>query len=115
MKLGNKTVVYHFGSIGESDDCFGISKNECGFFDAALQNGAIKAMFCGHDHYNTLSLSYKGIQLTYGMSIDYLGYRGIKKRTTQRGATLLTIAPTGGFTIAPVPLGRVVSTRVRGL
>ncbi len=114
MKLGDKSVTYNFGSIGEKDDYFGISKNKCDFFERALQNGIIKAMFCGHDHYNTLSLTYKGIMLTYGMSIDYLGYKGIKKRYTQRGGTLITINQDGSFGVAPIPLTHVVSQRVRG-
>lgn len=114
MKLGDKSVVYHFGSIGEKNDYFGISKNACTFFDEALKNGVIKGMFCGHDHYNTLSLTYRGIMLTYGMSIDYLGYADIKGRYTQRGATAITVQTNGNFTVAPVPYTRVVSARVRG-
>lgn len=115
MKLGDKSVTYNFGSIGETNDYFGISKNKCDFFERALQNGVIKAMFCGHDHYNTLSLTYKGIMLTYGMSIDYLGYRGIKKRYTQRGGTMISIKQDGAFDVIPIPLTSVVSERVRGL
>lgn len=61
-------------------------------------------MFCGHDHLNTLSLVYKGIQLTYGMSIDYLGYKGIVKRHTQRGGTLITTHTDGSVDINMVPL-----------
>ncbi|WP_312372550.1 metallophosphoesterase [Lachnoclostridium sp.] len=114
MKLGDKTVTYNFGSIGEENDYLGISKNKCDFFEKALENGVIKAMFCGHDHYNTLSLTYKGIMLSYGMSIDYLGYRGIEKRYTQRGGTTITLNQDGSFCVAPVPLTRVVSGRVRG-
>ncbi|MDD3428763.1 MAG: metallophosphoesterase [Oscillospiraceae bacterium] len=114
MKLGNKDVTYHFGSIGEPNDYFGISKNDCDFFQTAEKDGILKGMFCGHDHYNTLSLTYHGIRLTYGMSVDYLGYSGIGKRYTQRGGTVLTIQSDGSFYIAPLPLTSVVSTFVRG-
>ena len=115
MKLGDKSVLYRHGSVGEKNEYFGISKYEGTFFDRAVENGVIKWMFCGHDHLNTLSLIYKGIQMTYGMSIDYLGYKGIKKSYIQRGGTLITRKVNGSVDIKMVPLGAVVSTRVRGV
>lgn len=114
MKLGDKSVIYQHGSIAEKDEYFGISKYEGTFFDRAVENGVIKWMFCGHDHMNTLSLIYKGIQMTYGMSIDFLGYSGIQKSYIQRGGTLITRKADGTVDIHMVPLGEVVSTRVRG-
>ena len=41
-------------------------------FDRMKELQSTKAVFCGHDHYNNMSLEYQGIRLTYGMSIDYL-------------------------------------------
>ena len=114
MKLGDKSVIYQHGSIAEKNEHFGISKFKGTFFDEAVKNGVIKWMFCGHDHLNTLSLIYKGIQLTYGMSIDYLGYNGIDKSYIQRGGTLITRKADGKVTVEMVPLGKVVSTDVRG-
>ena len=52
--------------------------------------------------------------MTYGMSIDYLGYSGIAKQFVQRGATLITRNPDGEVVISMVPLTTVVSMRVRG-
>ena len=115
MKLGDRSVIYRHGSIAEKNEYFGISKFEGTFFDRAVENGVIKWMFCGHDHLNTLSLIYKGIQMTYGMSIDYLGYKGIKKSYIQRGGTLITRKADGSVDIRMVPLGAVVSTRVSGV
>ena len=115
MKLGDPSVIYCHGSIGEKDEYFGISKEPDKFFDRAVENGVIKWMFCGHDHMNTLSLVYKGIRMTYGMSIDYLGYQGIAKSDIQRGGTLITRKADGNVDIQMVPLGPVVSTRVRGV
>lgn len=114
MKLGDKSVTYHFGSIGEENDYFGISKYSCDFFERVVAGNIIKGIFCGHDHLNTLSLTYKGIRMTYGMSIDFLGYPDICKKYTQRGATLITIQTDGEFDVSPVPLTTVVSSRVRG-
>lgn len=114
MKLGDHSVIYEHGSIGEKDDYFGISNREPHFFERAVENGWLKWIFCGHDHLNTLSLTYKGIRMTYGMSIDYLGYSGIAKQYVQRGATLITRKTSGEVKISMVPLTTVVSTRVRG-
>ncbi|MGN0319129.1 MAG: metallophosphoesterase [Lachnospira sp.] len=115
MKLGDKSVIYQHGSIGEKDEHFGISKYEGTFFDRAVENGVIKWMFCGHDHLNTLSLIYKGIQMTYGMSIDYLGYKNIHKSYIQRGGTLITRKTDGSVDIRMVPLGEVLSKHIRGV
>lgn len=114
MKLGDSTVIYGHGSVGEPNEYFGISNRKGDFFRKAVENGSIWGMFCGHDHLNTLSLTYQGIRLTYGMSIDYLGYPGMKKKYIQRGGTLITRRPDGEIKVSMVPLGAVVSTRVRG-
>ena len=63
---------------------------------------------------NTLSLVYRGIRMTYGMSIDYLGYKNIQNSYIQRGGTLITRNADGSVDIRMGPLGPVVSTRVRG-
>ena len=115
MKLGDNDVIYKHGSVGEKNDHFGISRFKGIFFNSAVDNGVIKWMFCGHDHLNTLSLVYKGIQLTYGMSIDYLGYKGIEKQYTQRGGTLITRKKDGSVSVKMVPLTSVVSTKVSGV
>ncbi len=114
MKLGDHSVIYEHGSIGEKDEYFGISNQPPHFFEKAVDNGWLKWIFCGHDHLNTLSLIYQGIRMTYGMSIDYLGYSGIAKQYIQRGATLITRKTDGNIDITMVPLTTVVSTRVRG-
>lgn len=114
MKLGDNSVVYRHGSIAEKGEYFGISKFESTFFDRAAEDGVIKWIFCGHDHMNTLSLVYRGIQMTYGMSIDYLGYQNIRNSYIQRGGTLITRRADGNVDIAMAPLGSVVSMRVRG-
>lgn len=114
MKLGDTSITYHFGSIGEKDEYFGISRYNETFFKRAVENGIIKGMFCGHDHLNTISLTYQGIRLTYGMSIDYLGYKGIAKKYIQRGGTLITRHSDGKIDVNMVPLGPVVSPYVKG-
>ena len=52
--------------------------------------------------------------MTYGMSIDYLGYRGIRNSRIQRGGTLITRRADGSVEIRMLPLDSGVSQRVRG-
>lgn len=98
-------VTYYYGEIGETMiDKICASKYPSKLFDTAVKLNSTKAMFCGHDHYNNLSVEYQGIRLTYGYSIDYLAMPGIEDDTKQRGATLITIAKDGTFTIDPYRL-----------
>lgn len=101
-KNNSQEVTYHFGKIGEKNEAICASKKSSKLFDKAVELGSTKAMFCGHDHLNNLSLTYKGIRLTYGLSIDYLAYPGIQKKTEQRGGTLITINENSEFTIEPI-------------
>ena len=66
-------------------------------FETMQELGSTDSTFCGHDHYNNFSLNYKGINLTYGYSIDYLAYVGIYKQGTQRGCTILEYDQNGGW------------------
>ena len=86
-----------YGTAGESGKVVysGIGEDE--MFEAMLETGSTKAVFCGHDHYNNFSIEYKGIRLTYGMSVDYLAYPGIYKKGSQRGCTMITFNPDGSF------------------
>ena len=77
----------YYGTQGEKVCC---SETEDGMFEAALETGSTDSMFCGHDHVNTYSVDYKGVRLTYGMSIDYVAYIGISKKGAQRGCTMIT-------------------------
>ena len=62
---------------------------------------------CGHDHYNNASLEYKGIRLTYGMSIDYLAMPGIANETKQRGAELITLHLDSTWDLVQIPLDTI--------
>ena len=93
--------VKHFaGGYYEKDE-----KSYCGvysdnFFETALELGSTKGIFCGHDHENNASIEYKGIRLTYGMSIDYLAYTGIYKKGAQRGCTVITLSKDGELSVS---------------
>lgn len=102
---GSKEATYHLGFVEEKDNYFGYPKQKTGkFFEEMVKLGSCKGMFMGHDHLNTLSMTYQGIRLTYGMSIDYNAYSGIDKLVTQRGGTLIDIFDDGSFEISLLPL-----------
>ena len=75
---------------------------DSGFFDLILEKGSTEAVFVGHDHLNQLAVNYKGVDLVYSRSIDYIAYPGIAKETDQRGGTLIVLSQDGGYTIESV-------------
>ncbi len=98
-KKDTANVKYEYGVMGEPLDgpwvCCGVTSDN--MFETMLALGSTQGVFAGHDHLNNYSLWYNGgsgdkyIRLTYGMSIDYLAYSGIAKKTAQRGCTIITI------------------------
>lgn len=108
LEQGSDEVRRYFGEIGEtmiSPIC--CSELPSALFDTAVELGSTRAMFCGHDHYNTISMEYMGIRLSYGMSIDYLAMPGIGRRTEQRGAELIYLHPDAGFEIEQIRLSDI--------
>lgn len=102
---GSDEVTYFFGENGEKMiDKVCCSDHPSSLFDRMLELGSTDAVLCGHDHYNNMSLEYKGIRLTYGMSIDYLAMPGIEDDTAQRGAELITIHSDGSWELEQIPL-----------
>lgn len=101
MENGHKdteNVRYRFGVMGESGRLIYCSMGEDMLFETMLELGSTQAVFCGHDHENNFSINYKGIDLNYGMSVDYLAYPGIAKLGSQRGCTIINFAPDGSYT-----------------
>lgn len=92
-----ENVKYYYGTAGESKKVVYCGVHPDNLFETMQELGSTKGIFCGHDHLNNFSLDYKGIRLTYGLSIDYLAYSGIYKLGSQRGCTLITISPDGTF------------------
>lgn len=90
-----ENVKYKDGYLHEEDE-----KSYCGiysenFFETMLELGSTKATFCGHDHINNVILEYKGINLVYGMSIDYLAYTDLNTKGAQRGCTVIELGADG--------------------
>ena len=88
------------GEVGETGKMVYCGVGEDAMFETMLELDSTKYVFCGHDHLNNFVLNYKGINLSYGMSIDYLAYFGIDKKTEQRGCSILTLSKNGNLDIA---------------
>jgi len=90
-------VQYITGKAGEHKTVvYGSTVND-GLVDAFLASGSTQAVFFGHDHLNNFTMMYKGLQLSYAYSIDYLAYVGINKYGSQRGCMLITLEPDGSY------------------
>ena len=70
-----------------------------GQWDAMVNGGDVLGLVVGHDHVNNTTFEYKGIQFSYGYSIDYFAYSGIDKVGSQRGCTMITCKPDSTFAI----------------
>ena len=90
---------YFDGVIGETGRRVFSGFGEDDMFEKMVELGSTKAMFNGHDHLNNTTFAYKGIQFSYGYSIDYFAYSGIDKLGSQRGCTMITCKPDSTFAI----------------
>ncbi|MDO5519418.1 MAG: metallophosphoesterase family protein [bacterium] len=106
-KSGSEEVTYCFGNVGEKNESICCSDYKSKLFDKAVELESTKGIFVGHDHYNNISMKYKKIQLTYGMSIDYLAMPGIAKKKEQRGGTLITLHKDSTMDVEQVPLMKI--------
>ena len=93
-------VQYLYGDIEETDKIVYCSDENYGLFDAVKEKKSTKAIFFGHDHVNTASFLYDGIQLSYGLSVDYLAYADIQYVGPQRGCTIITVDQKSGYVIS---------------
>lgn len=84
---------YLYGKDGEKDAVVYSSSKNNGLFDKCLELGSTQCIFFGHDHLNSFAMDYKGIKMTYGLSVDYLAYPGIAKFGAQRGCTIIDVHP----------------------
>lgn len=92
-----ENVKYKYGVAGESGKIVYCGTYEDEMFETMKELGSTQGMFVGHDHLNNFSIEYKGIRLTYGMSIDYLAYSGISEQTEQRGGLVITTSNDSTF------------------
>ncbi len=90
-------VKFIYGKAGEDGKIVYPGIGDDNLFETMLELDSTKAVFCGHDHENNFSIDYKGIRLSYAMSVDYLAYPGIYKMGAQRGCTVITYSPDGSF------------------
>ncbi len=99
LDTGEADAIYLFGENGEKTS---YPEHNSNFFNIILDKNSTEAVFVGHDHLNNIGIKYKGIDLVYSKSIDYIAYPGISKMTEQRGATLITILKNGEYRIEQI-------------
>ena len=92
-----ENVKHKFGIIGEKDPYVYCGVGEDNLFEKIVELGTTHAVFNGHDHLNNIVLNYKGVDLTYNYSVDYLAYSGISKQGSQRGCTVVKLYPDGTY------------------
>lgn len=92
-----ENVKYKYGMIGETGKAIYCGIGEDDLFETMLELGSTQAVLCGHDHFNNTTVNYKGIDLSYGYSIDYLAYIGVYKKGSQRGCSVITLSPDGSY------------------
>lgn len=104
---GSYTVPEEYG-FGTCAYLPGAAKVDSGFFDACAALGSTKYLFCGHDHENNASITYKGITMTYGLKTgpSPAPWNG----AAETGGTLVTI--TGSGEQQTVEIEHLVQTRV---
>lgn len=103
LEAENPQAEYLFGTNGES---VSHPEKRSRIFEEITKLGSTQAVFCGHDHLNNFGVRYQGVDLIYGMSIDYIAYPGIQEKQEQRGATLILTAGEN-FTVEQIPLAAV--------
>ncbi|HHU43786.1 MAG: metallophosphoesterase [Bacillota bacterium] len=97
-------IEYHFGQAGEPGEKVYAPVYRGKIFEKMVELNSTKAIFCGHDHLNDFGITYKGIRLNYGKSIDYVAYTGIDKSTWQRGGTIIEIKDNSDFEVSQIKL-----------
>ncbi|MGN0789262.1 MAG: hypothetical protein ACI4MY_04930, partial [Christensenellales bacterium] len=90
-------VQWLYGVIEESDPYVYSSPIDTDMFETIVELGSTQGMFFGHDHVNNIALTYKGVNMEYGMSVDYLAYIGIDEVGKQRGCKVITVKPDGSY------------------
>lgn len=104
-QTGDSDIVRYVGGERGEGVCHASYDN--GFFDRIAALGHTQAIFCGHDHYNTAMVEYRGILLAYGMALDRIAYPGIGWKDSQRGANLITVQADGGYTVEQIAASQV--------
>lgn len=92
-----ENVKYVEGLIGETGKAIFCGIGEDDLFETVQELGSTKLIACGHDHFNNVTINYKGVDFSYGNSIDYLAYIGVYKKGSQRGCSCLTYQPDGSY------------------
>lgn len=96
----NVKLIDGYYHEGDEAVCCGVYPDN--FFETILELGSTKGTFAGHDHINNAIVEYKGVQLVYGMSIDYLAYvdPATGSMGPQRGCTVINLTQDGDLSVS---------------
>ena len=89
---------------GTQYESVGCSPFNSGFFDAAVKEGSLLAVFAGHDHVNDFCAEYRGVTLVYSQCSGYNTYsmedkKGWPEKDCHYGVTLTALLPDGSLRI----------------
>ena len=89
---------------GTQYESVGCSPFNSGFFDAAVNEGSLQAVFAGHDHVNDFCAEYRGVTLVYSQCGGYNTYsmedkKGWPEKDCHYGVTLTALLPDGSLRI----------------
>ena len=90
---------------GGQNESVGCSPYNSGFFEAAVNEGSLQAVFAGHDHVNDFCAGYRGVLLVYSQCGGYNTYsmedrKGWPERDCHYGVTLTTLLPDGALRVS---------------
>ena len=95
----SENVKMLYGRYGEKNKEVHCAMKRDNLFNTVKSFNAQSGIFCGHDHLNNCSLIYKGVELTYGYSIDYTAYYKISRYGLHRGCTSIIVNQDGSFKV----------------
>ena len=78
-------------SFGAALEYPSASPHESGFLDALTECGSTKTVLCGHDHYNSFGVRYRGVLFVYGLKTG----PGCTWDPRSSGGTVITVTSDG--------------------
>ena len=91
-EAGHTAAVKRHGIVGEKHENVYTGMVNSGIYAAVLERGDVLGLYCGHDHINSYSGNYYGIELGYspGTGFNPYGLPGAEKNR-MRGARVFTL------------------------
>lgn len=85
--------------IGRNDEKSCGPETNSGMYDAILEKGSTKAVFCGHDHMNNAVYNHNGVYLGYSVQSGWCKSYAVD---SAKGGTLVTIGNSFGIAVEQI-------------